>query len=106
MLRKNALLREACRAGQGAFFAFLLTSALFAAPFLAAQQDFGHTHPKGTPHHVHALATVLGHVYVAPAVVAVGVSFVVAFLLALPYTSLVLAVFRSPAHGVRAPPAA
>ena len=104
MKRPNDLLRVACRAGTGAFFAFLLTSALFASPFLAAQQDFGHTHPDGTPPHVHGVSSVLGHVSISPTVTAVAVSFAVIFLLSLAYVSVVLAANRSPAHGVRAPP--
>ncbi len=52
--------RRALRAGLTATLAFVLTSALFSAPLLATQHDFGHTHPEGTPHHVHALDAVLG----------------------------------------------
>ena len=104
MTRTPKALTEACRAGTGAFLAFLLTSALFVAPFLAAQQNFGHTHPEGTPQHHHALTTVLGHATVAPTVTSVALSFGVCFFLASLYTSLVLASFRDPAHGVRAPP--
>ena len=99
-------LNAACRAGRGAFFAFLLTSALFAAPFLAAQEDFGHTHPEGTPPHVHGVSSVLGHTLAAPVVAAVAVLFAVVFVLSLAYTSLVLAPVRTSAHGVRAPPSA
>ena len=97
-------LSTACRAGRGAFFAFLLTSALFASPFLAAQQDFGHTHPEGTPPHVHGISSVLGHTSLSPVVTFVVVSFAVVFLLSLAYVSVVLAADRNPAHGVRAPP--
>jgi len=38
---------------------FLCTAAL-ATPVLAAAPDFGHTHPHGTPQHLHPLNLVLG----------------------------------------------
>lgn len=38
----------------------MLTTALFAAPVLAAEHDYGHAHPEGTPEHVHTLDAVLG----------------------------------------------
>jgi len=51
---------RALQAGLHTLLAFVLTSALFAAPLLAAQTNFGHTHPDGAPHHVHAVDAVLG----------------------------------------------
>ena len=104
MQKRRGTLKIACHAGIGAFFAFLLTSALFAAPFVATQLDFAHTHPEGTPSHVHGLTSVLGYTSLTPAVTAVVLSFTVTFLLAVSYASVVLTVLRNPAHGVRAPP--
>ncbi|ADI14012.1 hypothetical protein [Truepera radiovictrix] len=63
-------LQRALSAGLRALLAFLLTSALFATPVLAAEHDFGHTHPEGTPPHVHTVDAVLGVATLcAPAVV-------------------------------------
>jgi|GEM_PF-5732956 len=45
--------------GPAVFLALLCTSALFAAPFIAAHLDFGHRHPPGTPAHVHPISSVL-----------------------------------------------
>lgn len=56
---RRTLLTDALQVGRRTFVAVLLTSALFAAPFAAAQRDFAHQHPAGTPDHVHTVTSVL-----------------------------------------------
>jgi hypothetical protein len=66
-------LQHALRAGLKTLLSVLLTSALFAAPVLAAEHDYGHSHPEGTPPHVHTIDAVLG---VATLCVAAAIPFV------------------------------
>ncbi len=42
------------------FASWLLTTALFLAPYLAGRHDFGHSHPESMPEHVHSIEAVLG----------------------------------------------
>lgn len=49
----------AARAGTAALLGTSLLLLFILAPYLAAEAHVGHTHPEGTPEHVHALRTVL-----------------------------------------------
>ncbi|MDZ7703597.1 MAG: hypothetical protein U5L04_03820 [Trueperaceae bacterium] len=51
--------RAAWRLGAATCVAAFLTSALFVAPLLASQTDFGHVHPDGVTPHLHDLTAVL-----------------------------------------------
>jgi len=50
---------HAVRAGMGALLGTSLLLLFVLAPYLAAETHVGHTHPEGTPEHVHALQTVI-----------------------------------------------
>ncbi len=54
----RGLHRRALRAGAVAWAATTLLVALAFSPIVATHEDFGHVHPKGTPPHTHAIATV------------------------------------------------
>ena len=88
-----------------AFLAFLLTSALFVAPSVAAHQDFAHAHPEDTPHHVHSVSGMLGVTVVTAPLELVVVAAVV-FTLAAPLPGPVSAVRVEGALNIRAPPEA
>ena len=62
--------REAFRAGLITLLLGFLCAATLAAPALASEPDFAHTHPHGTPPHLHALEPLLGGVVSAPVVAA------------------------------------
>jgi len=53
-------LRKALRAGFITLLLGFFGTAALTTPVLAAAPDFGHTHPHGTPHHLHPLNLVLG----------------------------------------------
>lgn len=53
-------LTAACCAGFSTLLIGLLCSAALAAPTLAAEPDFAHSHPAGTQHHLHPLELILG----------------------------------------------
>jgi len=54
-------LGAALRAGRVTLFLSLLCAATLAAPRLAAEPDFGHTHPHGSEQHLHPFKLVLGY---------------------------------------------
>ena len=60
MTRFGARFREALGAGSFTLLLGILCTATLAAPQLSTVQDFGHTHPHGTPHHLHPLAMIFG----------------------------------------------
>ena len=64
-------LRAAFRAGLTTLLLGILCAATLAAPKLAAEQGFSHTHPHGTTPHLHAFKLILGN-GVTPGVVAVS----------------------------------
>lgn len=56
--RLGVRFRGALSAGGITLLLGILCTATLAAPELSTVQDFGHTHPHGTPHHLHPLALV------------------------------------------------
>lgn len=60
MKRFGARFSGALRAGSITLLLGLLCTAALAAPRLSTVQDFAHTHPHGTPHHLHPLHLLLG----------------------------------------------
>lgn len=59
-------LRGALKAGTVTLLLGLLCAATLAAPALAADADFAHTHPHSTAPHLHPLGPLLGGVVSAP----------------------------------------
>lgn len=87
------------------FLAFLLTSALFVAPCLAAHGDFAHTHPENTPHHVHSVSGMLS-VTLTTAPLELVAAAVVLYTLSLLRSSPLPSGSAAGANGIRAPPVA
>ncbi|CAA9587608.1 MAG: hypothetical protein AVDCRST_MAG86-3859 [uncultured Truepera sp.] len=54
-------LRAAFKAGLTTLLLGILCAATLAAPELAAEQGFSHTHPHGTTSHLHAFKLILGN---------------------------------------------
>jgi len=67
-------LRAAFKAGFTTLLLGLLCTAPFAAPKLAAEQGFAHTHPHGTEHHLHAFKLIFGNGVTPARVVAVSLT--------------------------------
>ena len=96
-------LQAASRAGSITLLLGLLCAATLAAPQLASQPDFGHTHPHGTAPHLHPLELILGGIVSAP-VVAVRLAGVVSYLRKVPGLRWLPLAVRTQHHS-RAPPA-
>lgn len=64
---RRGLHRRALRAGVVSWAATTLLVALALSPIVATHEDFGHVHPKGTPPHMHAIATVFLGLQARPA---------------------------------------
>lgn len=99
-----AVWRQALRAGVRAFIAFVLTSALFVAPYLT-YDNFGHSHPKNTPAHAHSMVSVLGQINNARVETALPVT-VIWFVLRVHTNSVRPLTPALTAHTIRGPPAA
>ena len=95
--------RAALKAGVATLVAFVLTTALFVSPLLAAHGDFGHTHPAGTPGHVHALSSVLTPAPTVPTTTVVSPA-ALSFFFTTSIPSFVFSLHADPANGIRAPP--
>ena len=95
--------RAAVEAGAATLVAFVLTTALFVSPLLAAHGNFGHTHPAGTPAHTHPISSVLGPALgVSPTTVTP--SLLLYFFASVNTPQFVLSTLSDPANGIRAPP--
>jgi hypothetical protein len=97
--------QEAWRLVSSILLAFLLTSALFVAPFVATHGDFAHTHPEDTPRHVHSVSGMLSVTLTAAPLELVAVA-VVLYTLSLLRSSSLLSGPVAGANGIRAPPGA
>ena len=96
-------LREALRAGFTTLLLGLLCTAPLAAPKLAAEQGFGHTHPHGTTPHLHAFKLIFGNGVTPAHVVAVSLTLLVRRIRHFPQSPWVSATTTTQHHS-RAPP--
>ena len=82
----------------------VLTSSLLVTPWVAAGLDFGHSHPDGTPAHVHAVSGILTGAITAAFVALASVAPAAVWTAPRSGTSLPERVLQ-PGRPIRAPPA-
>ena len=96
-------IQQILRIGFALYVVLLLLVALFFAPWLAEEQNFGHSHPEGTKHHFHSIKAVLGS-SVQAITITITVIWVVLWLLVLPKPNKHLPLMFKDSNFARAPP--